>query len=92
MYQLDWCGPHHAKRVKAFFDAKSVNVLPWPAQSLDSNPIENVLSIMIRHLPMLPKYPTTADKLSELLCDLWNELPDDYFKKLSDSMVRRVTP
>ena len=38
---------------------------------------------------MLPKYRTTADKLFELLFDLWNELPDDHFRKLSDSMVRR---
>ena len=38
---------------------------------------------------MLPKYPNTADKLFELLCDLWNELRDDYFGKLIESMVHR---
>ena len=82
MYQQDGCGPHRAKRAATFLDANDVYVLPWPAKIPDSNPFGNEWSIMKRLLRMLPKYPTTADKLFELLCDLWNEVPNDYFRKL----------
>ena len=69
MYQHDGCGLHCVKRVAAFLDANGVNLLWWSAPSPNLNSIEKVWSIMKRRLRMLPKYPTTADKLFELL--LW---------------------
>ena len=88
-YQHDGCGPHRAKKVSKFLEANGVDVLPWPAQSPDLNPIENVWAMMKRQLRMLPKYPTTADALFEELCNIWNRLSDEYFVKLSHSMVNR---
>ena len=39
MYQHDGCGPHRAMGEAAFLEANCVNVLPWPPQSPDLNPI-----------------------------------------------------
>ena len=89
MYQRDGCGPHRAKRVAEVLHNHSINVLPWPAQSLDLNPIKNVKAIMKRRLRMQPKYPNTADRLYEKLSQKYNELPDNYFNKLSHSVVQR---
>ncbi len=45
-------------------------MLPWPAQSPDMNPIENVWAIMKRRLRKLDKYPTTSDVLFDSLCGI----------------------
>jgi len=87
-YQHDGCGPHRAKRVGEFLNANGVDVLPWPAQSPDLNPIENV-AIMKRRLRERSKYPTTPDSLFLVLCEIWDALPEAYFIKLAHSMVHR---
>ena len=60
LYQYDGSGPHRAKKLSLFLEAKGVYVLPWPAQSTDLNPIENIWAIMKHRLRKLGKYPTTA--------------------------------
>ncbi len=89
IYHHDGCGTHRANRVADFLHLKGVNVLPWPAQSPDLNPTGNVRGIMKRRLRNQSKYPTTADELWKQLCQVWNELSDDYFAKLSHSMMQR---
>ena len=89
IFQHDGCGPHRAKNVSLFLEAEGIAVLPWPAQSPDLNPIENVWSVMKRNLRKLPSYPSTADDLFSQLCFIWDNLPNDYFDKLIGSMKSR---
>ena len=54
------------------------------------NPIENAWAILNRKLRQRTAYPTAVDGLFNDLCNLWNSLPDSYFKNLVISMPNRV--
>ncbi len=89
LHQHDGSGAHRAKKVSTFLEAERVNVLHWPAQSPDLNPIENVWAIMKRRPRKLHTYPTTTDQLFNMLYGIWDELPEEYFAKLIASMSSR---
>ncbi len=87
LYLHDGCGPRRAKRVAAFLDANGVYALPCLEQSPDSSPTENIWAIMKWRLLILPYYLTSAEKSFVQLREIWNDIQDDYFTKLSDSIV-----
>ena len=89
-YQHDGCGPHRARKVAAFLEANNVQVLPWPSQSPELNPIENVWAIMKCRLREIGTYPTTVDESYQNLCEIWDNLPSEYFTSLVNSMVNRT--
>ena len=91
IYQHDVCSAHRAKSVSAYLTENGMDVLPWPAQSPDLNPIENVWLIMKRRLRALHTYPSNRDALFAQLCKIWDELPDSYFNAPVSFMVTRCT-
>ena len=90
VYQQDGCAAHRAKSIIGYLDANGIEVLPWPAQSPDLNPIEHVWAIMKKQLRERATFPSNADSLFCELCSIWNALSDDYFHSLVQSMPRRV--
>jgi transposase len=80
---------HRARATMEFLKSKGVRVLhPWPANSPDLNPIENMWHILkdtvYRH-----KF-TTVEELWSILKQEWAAISKTQVKKLIDSMPRRL--
>jgi transposase len=80
---------HTSKKVKDFLKEKDVVVMDWPGNSPDLNPIENVWNNMKNKLRK--KAITSVPVLQQEIMKLWVlETTQEYLKKLSDSMPKRL--
>ena len=68
---------------------QNIDILgPWPGNSLDLNPIENLWSILKRRVDK--QKPTNSDKLQALIMQEWAAISQDAAQKLIDSMPGRI--
>ena len=69
-------------------NARHIPKLPWPSQSPDLNPIENLWSIL--DYKLRNRRPQNKLQLVEALREGWNSLDADLLTTLVDSMPRRI--
>ena len=81
---------HKTKLIDQFFEENGIKTLDWPAQSPDLNPIENLWSLIKRKRQK--KYGMPRDKVDLInqLMNIWDELDEDLFKNLAESVERRL--
>lgn len=88
IYQHD-NGPQHTSHLaRYFFQQRSIETLPWPAQSPDMNPIENLWAIVKERVALLR--PKNKAELKEAIVKAWNEIPVEMHQKLALSFKKRV--
>ncbi|KAF7687104.1 Transposable element Tcb1 transposase [Cucumispora dikerogammari] len=88
IFQQDNAPAHTARHTASWFRKNSVNVLNWPAQSPDLNSIKNIWSLL--KLKLLD-YTFSNKKISfEKITELWYKISNNYFKKLIESMLKRI--
>ncbi|KAK3560358.1 hypothetical protein QTP86_006443 [Hemibagrus guttatus] len=87
-FQHDNDPKHTAKVVKKWLADKNINVLQWPSQSLDLNPIENLWrELKIR---VMARRPSNLKELELITKDEWAKMPVETCKKLVNYRKRLI--
>jgi transposase len=87
LFQQDNDPKHTSKVVQTYLKNKGVQLLDWPAQSPDLNPIENLWSILDKRLK--DRVCSNESELFEILERGWKELDINLLTNLVASMPRR---
>ncbi|KAI4898031.1 hypothetical protein NFI96_003273 [Prochilodus magdalenae] len=87
-FQHDNDPKHTAKVVKKWLADKNINVLQWPSQSPDLNPIENLWrELKIR---VMARRPSNLKELEIITKDEWAKIPVETCKKLVINYRKRL--
>ncbi|KAG1153208.1 hypothetical protein G6F37_010565 [Rhizopus arrhizus] len=91
IFQHDNDPKHTSKLVKEYLEQQSYNILQWPAQSSDLNPIENIWSSLNRRLNDYETAPKGMNELYERVTKVWYDLmkPDEC-QKVIETMPKRI--
>ncbi|CAG8728659.1 33755_t:CDS:2, partial [Racocetra persica] len=89
IFQQDNAPSHKSKKAMDFFDNAGISMLPWPPQSLDLNPLENLWQEIESHLRSSLDKPTSIKDLEEKVKATWNSIPPRYYRGLVNSMPNR---
>ena len=90
LFQQDNDPKHKSKKAQNWLQASGLQVMEWPPQSADLNPIEHLW----HHLKIkLGEYDKPASGIAELwerVQKEWNDIPASVCQNLIESMPRRV--
>ena len=87
IFQHDYDPKHTAAIVKSYLRNQKIEVLPWPAQSSDLYPIENLWSELDRRVDK--RACNSESELFECLKNAWGNLGLGYLAKRIESMPKR---
>lgn len=87
VFQQDNDPKHTSRRAKAWFAENNIDVMVWPSQSPDLNPIENLWADVKKAVSL--KRPSNKEELWRVVEIAWKSIDIDTCKKLVNSMPRR---
>jgi hypothetical protein len=80
--------PKHTSRVaKNFLTQNRIDIIDWPSNSPDLNPIENIWYIMKNNVEK--RMPKNVDELKRFMVEEWDKIPQEVVKNVIMSMKRR---
>ena len=88
IFQQDNAPAHTSKLLKLFFKENNIELLPWPANSPDLNPIENIWGYISSELSK--KEIKSINDMKTQILNIWENLDPFYLQKLADSLPRRL--
>jgi transposase len=88
IFQQDNDPKYTAKLTTRFLDGKGIKTLPWPAQSPDMNPIENLWGLIKAKIG--EKCPRNINELKQVILEEWNNIGPKMCQKYAESFRKRT--
>jgi len=88
VFQHDNDPKHTSKLVKAFLAEEGIEILKWPAQSPDINPIEHLWDELDRQIPQIKR--KSFQEYKQALHDIWEGICPARLQKLVESIPNRL--
>src|SRR6267154_1083003 len=90
IFQQDNDLKHTSKKATQWFEDNDIQVLVWPAQSPNLNPIEHLWVHLKRTLQHYPTPPKGVHELWERVEEEWNGISAETCQRLIESILRRI--
>ena len=90
VFQHDNNSKHMAQLIQQWLEDYKIEILSWPAQSPDLNPIEHLWSDVKRRLYNLSKKITNKEYLQNQLEKIWNSIEYEIVINLIITMLERI--
>ena len=90
IFQQDNNPKHKSKKAMSWLKDSGLEVMVWPPQSADLNPIEHLWHYLKRKMGEYETQPKSIQELWERVQDEWNKIPTSVCQNLIESMPRRI--
>ncbi|GFW08315.1 transposable element Tcb2 transposase [Trichonephila clavipes] len=81
--------PHRANLVDEFLESEDIKRIPWPANSPDLNPIENLWDYLGRSIARRHPPPREVNGLKTALLEEWSLIPQTVINNVISSLKTR---